>query len=109
MMLADKIFSELGQRDGLSDRQLSEAIFGNRHRSTQVNGECHYLENRGLIVRKKQVDEPIRNYLPRSKPHLELVRAGHNLRGELMNSCNIQITCGLRRDPLDCPSPTRHH
>jgi len=73
MTLADKIFSELGQSDGLSDRQLSEAIFGTRHRSAQVNGECRYLENRDLIVRKKQVDEPIRNYLARSKPHLKLV------------------------------------
>ena len=64
--------------------QFSEAIFGTRHRSTQVNGECRYLDNRGLIVRKKQVDEPIRNCLARLKPHLELVRAGHNLRGELI-------------------------
>jgi len=40
MTLADKIFSELGQSDGLSDRQLSEAIFGTRHRSAQVNVEC---------------------------------------------------------------------
>jgi hypothetical protein len=73
MTRADQIVAELGQRNGLSDRQLSEAIFGTRHRSTQINGECRYFENRGLIVRKKWDSEPIRNFLVGPKPNLKLV------------------------------------
>lgn len=44
MTLADKILLELSRLDGLSDRQLSEAIFGTRHRSTQITVSAAFLK-----------------------------------------------------------------
>ena len=44
MRLATKILAELIQHDGLSDRELAQAIFGTSHRSTQINSECRHLE-----------------------------------------------------------------
>jgi hypothetical protein len=70
MYLADKILAELRRRDGLSDRQLAEAIFGTRHCSIQINGECRYLEKFGLISRIKEEARPIRNLLIRPQPRL---------------------------------------
>jgi hypothetical protein len=76
MIRAEQVIAALDQHDGSSDRQLSEVIFGTRRRSTQINGECRYLANRGLIVRKKWDGEPIRNFLVRPKPKLKLVWPG---------------------------------
>jgi hypothetical protein len=73
MTLAEKIVRELDRVRGLSDRQLSEVIFGTRHRSTQINGECRYMECRGVIERKKQGFGPILNYLARPRPNLRLI------------------------------------
>ena len=72
MRLATKILAQLIQHDGLSDRQLSEAIYETPHRSTQINSECRHLENRGYISRQKDNDKPIRNFLIRLKPQPQL-------------------------------------
>jgi hypothetical protein len=73
MTRADQITAVLQQRDGLSDGQLSERIFGSTHRSTQINGECTYLQNKGVVARKRLGDGPILNFLVRAKPTLRLV------------------------------------
>jgi hypothetical protein len=75
MTLAIKITDVLKNNDGSNDRTLSEFIFGTPHRSTQINGECHYLENIGRIERKNIGDGPIGNYLVRPKPVLTVVQS----------------------------------
>jgi hypothetical protein len=73
MSLANRIIEQVERWPGVSDRQLSERIFGTRHRSTQINGECRYLANVKLLIRKKIGDEPIGNYPVRTPPKLTIV------------------------------------
>lgn len=68
MSLATKVMAIVEQRPGVSDRALSKLIFNTPHRSTQINGECHYLQNLGRIARKKIGDEPIGNYPAQTTP-----------------------------------------
>lgn len=67
MLLADKVVEEVERRPGISDRELSEAIFGTPHRRAQVNGECLYLQNLRRLARKKIGDRPIGNYRLRNR------------------------------------------
>ena len=48
------------RRLGISDRGLSEAIYGDDQRHQQVNSECRNMENKGLISRRG--GPPIGNY-----------------------------------------------
>jgi len=52
MSLATKVMAIVEQRPGVSDRALSQLIFNTPHRSTQINGECHYLQNLGRCTKK---------------------------------------------------------
>jgi hypothetical protein len=73
MALANKVIEVVERRPSISDRELSEAIFGTPHRSTQINSECRHLENLERLVRKKIGDEPIGNYPVRNPPKLTIV------------------------------------
>lgn len=75
MALADKVIEALQRRPGISDRELSRSIFGTRHRVQQINGECRHLENCGLIIRRKEGDQPIGNF-PVRAPKLKLMGLG---------------------------------
>lgn len=69
-MLADKIIDLIELRPGISDRCLSETIFGTPHRRTQINGECRYLALIGRIQRRKTGYEPIGNFPVRAPQSL---------------------------------------
>jgi hypothetical protein len=75
MTRADRILAELGQRARRSalNRELSMAIFGTPHRNRQINGECQYLENKGLIARERLPDGRVLNVLVHQGPNLTLV------------------------------------
>jgi len=62
MALADKVIETVQRWPGISDRELSQSIFGTRHRVQQINGECRHLENCGRIIRRKEGAQPIGNF-----------------------------------------------
>lgn len=73
MSLAEKITATLAVTNGMPDRPLGEAIFGTRHRVHQINQECRYMEQLGLLQRKLRPDGLIGNFLTRQKPTITLV------------------------------------
>jgi hypothetical protein len=72
-MLADRIAEILVKTPGLTDRQLSEVLYGTRDQCTTINGECRYMKQQGKLDRKKRDDGLIGNYLACRKPKLTLV------------------------------------
>jgi len=70
MTLLTKILAVLIQDNGLSDREIREAL-GVRHHS-QINQECRLLQSRGYIVRKRDGEGPIRNFLIQLRPQPQL-------------------------------------
>lgn len=73
MSLANTIIEIIRRRPGISDRELSESIFGKRERAQQINGECRHLVNLGRLERRKVDCESIGNYLVRQAPVLTVV------------------------------------
>jgi hypothetical protein len=73
MALADLVIELIRRRPGVTDRQLSEAVFGTPHRVQQINGECRHLENIGRLERRKSGDQSIGNWPVREKPMLRVV------------------------------------
>lgn len=51
------------RRPGITDRQLTEAIYGNDLRHQQVNSEARYLASLGYTDRRKRPDGLIGNYI----------------------------------------------
>jgi hypothetical protein len=72
-MLADKIVTEVQREPGVTDRRLSEIIFGSSNRRTQINGECHYMQSQKIIERRIREDGLIGNYPVRPKPNLQII------------------------------------
>jgi hypothetical protein len=52
MTLGEVIIYIIERRPGISDRELSEAIFGSNARHQQVSAECRLLANRADIIRR---------------------------------------------------------
>ena len=73
-MLAVKVMEVVERRPGITDRELSESVFGTRHRVQQINGECRHLKNLGRLERKKIGDQPIGNWPVRQQPKLTVIK-----------------------------------
>jgi hypothetical protein len=99
MALANRVVEEIERRPGISDRQLSEIIFGTPHRSTQINGECRHLENQGRLKRRKVGDAPVGNYPVRTPPKLKIAFPPPGGRSGLGGST------GKEAAPLPAPAP----
>jgi hypothetical protein len=63
MTLAQQIVELLGQNPGLSDRQITDKLFGNDKPQQPVNIACRSLEKRRILRRQKIGGNPIGNYL----------------------------------------------
>lgn len=63
MTLAERIVELLKQNPGLSDRQITERLFGVGKPQQPVNIACRNLEKRGVLHRKNILGSPIGNYL----------------------------------------------
>ncbi len=63
MTLAEKIVELLKNKPGLSDRQLTDELFGVGKPQQPVNIACRELEKKGILTRKKIEENPIGNYL----------------------------------------------
>jgi hypothetical protein len=63
MTLAEKIFELLKENPGLSDRQITDRLFGVGKPQQPVNITCRNLEKRGVLQRKNIHGSPIDNYL----------------------------------------------
>lgn len=62
-LLKDIIIGILQRRGELTDRELTDAIFGLNAGPQTINGECNHLENLGVLIRRKAHDGVIRNVL----------------------------------------------
>ena len=63
MTLAERIIDLLKRRPGLSDRKISDELFGVDEPQQPVNSACRDLEKKGILIRQKIVGNPIGNYL----------------------------------------------
>jgi len=61
--IAQDIMNFLQRYPGLSDRELTNLIFGALEPQQRINQECHKLEEKGMISRTKRLDGIIGNYL----------------------------------------------
>lgn len=62
MLLADRILAQLAKRPGMTDRELTDALFSRHKHPSQVNQECRLLAQRGQLIRKDD-GTVLRNYL----------------------------------------------
>ncbi|MCT2195991.1 MarR family transcriptional regulator [Paenibacillus sp. p3-SID1389] len=61
--LKDKIITLLNEKDGLTDREIANAILGVNEPQQAVNQTCRTLATKGIIKRKNRRDGLIGNYL----------------------------------------------
>jgi hypothetical protein len=62
-MHADDVMNMLTSTPGLSDRQITDALFGPGRTQQTVNQVCRNLERRGLIVREKGANGVVGNFI----------------------------------------------
>jgi len=60
--LTKLILRLIGDKPGLSDRDITNEIFGKQIHPSQVNQTCRQLEAAGRLVRKVRTDGRIGNY-----------------------------------------------
>lgn len=63
MTLSEKIVKLLKSKPGLSDRKITDELFGVDKPQQPVNIACRDLENKGILIRRKIGLNPIGNYL----------------------------------------------
>lgn len=63
MTLAERIVELLKQNPGLSDRQITDKLFGVGKPQQPVNIACRDLEKKGVLIRRKVNGSPTENYL----------------------------------------------
>ncbi len=63
LTLAEKIVELLKSKPGLSDRKITDELFGSGKPQQPVNNVCRQLEKAGILIRKKTGEYPIQNYL----------------------------------------------
>lgn len=76
MTLKDKIINYLKGKDGLTDREITNAILGVNEPQQAVNQVCRALVSRGIIKRVNRRDGLIGNYLVTEGLHVEPVPVG---------------------------------
>lgn len=60
---AQKILECISANPGLSDRQITNLIFGENHPQQKINAICRKLAEQGLIIRTMR---PVKNYIKNS-------------------------------------------
>ncbi len=68
--LQDRILKALAGQSGLTDRALTDLIFGKAVHPSRINQECRLMAGRGLILREKDALGAICNSMPGTAPHL---------------------------------------
>ncbi|MUG21797.1 MarR family transcriptional regulator [Paenibacillus macerans] len=63
MTLKDKIINHLKEKDGLTDREITDVILGKNEPQQAVNQACRALVHKGIIKRINRRDGLIGNYL----------------------------------------------
>lgn len=71
MTLKDKIVDYLKDKDGLTDREIANAILGVNEPQQAVNQACRALEGKGVTKRANRRDGLIGNYLAVNGSHAE--------------------------------------
>ena len=70
MTLAEKIVELLQHESGLSDREITNELFGVGKSQQSVNATCNKLEKKGILTRQKIGGNPIGNYLTGKELHI---------------------------------------
>lgn len=65
--VTQRILELLAVRPGLTDREITDVVYGTGRSQQPVNSACHSLVGRGLIARRKRADGLIGNY-PNAAP-----------------------------------------
>lgn len=60
--LAERVMAFIKERPGLTDREISDVMFGPRRPQQPVNSTCRTLVSRGQIERRRRPDGLIGNY-----------------------------------------------
>lgn len=63
MTLTDRIITLLTEKDGLTDREITDILLGKNNPQQSVNQACRNLANRGLLRRVVRKDGLIGNFL----------------------------------------------
>ncbi len=90
-MLVDHVLALLQKQDGLSDREITDSLFGKEFAPQSINQACHKLRSRGLIYRQKRSDGPLRNYLSKDSAALPSV-----LKNQIQPSFTVEVPEELR-------------
>ena len=61
--LGGQVFSEIRKSSGLTDREITNRLFGEKARVQAVNRAAHLLMNMGLVERRPRPDGRIGNFL----------------------------------------------
>ncbi|USG66106.1 winged helix-turn-helix domain-containing protein [Brevibacillus ruminantium] len=72
MTLKDKIINYLKDKDGLTDREIANAILGTNEPQQAVNQACRALVSKGIIKRVNRIDGLIGNYLVSDEGYVDL-------------------------------------
>lgn len=63
MTLKEKILKLLSEEDGLTDREITDKLFGKGMQQQSVNQTCRKLVNEGKLVRKVEMKGRIQNFI----------------------------------------------
>ncbi len=74
MILAERVIETLKQKSGLSDRQIADELLGKDKPQQSINIVCRSLESKGILVRRKIGEDPIKNYLTGQEVNIPLKR-----------------------------------
>ena len=78
MTLKEKISNLLKDRPGLTDREITNILFGKEYPQQRINQTCRALEKKGIIIRNKEL-EKIRNYLSKDKSFTKKIESSIEL------------------------------
>jgi hypothetical protein len=60
--LAERIVSLVQSEPGLTDREITDTLKGHSAQQAPINMNCHDLEKKGVLIRRKRQDGLIGNY-----------------------------------------------
>lgn len=81
MTLKEKIVTLLKDQQGLSDREITNILFGKEYPQQSINQTCNLLEKKGIIIRSKELGK-IRNYPSKDKPFIKKIESSTELKDD---------------------------
>jgi hypothetical protein len=91
MTLKEKIVNLLKDQPGLTDREITNILFGKEYPQQSINQSCRNLEQKEIIVRNNEVGK-IKNYLLKDKSLIKKVESsiGQNDNNEKLSEDEVK-------------------